>query len=93
MASNLKLEQKSYIKIRMLLDIGPKDILIDLEVVYGDASLSYTIVKEWAKRFREGRELLEDVERIERPRSANTAVTPLKFAGEWKKILISLLKS
>ncbi|KAI6654394.1 hypothetical protein LOD99_791 [Oopsacas minuta] len=57
----------------MLLGIGPKDILIDLEVVYGDASLSDTTVKEWAKRFCEGRELLEDEERIGRPRSAITS--------------------
>ena len=32
-----------------------------------------TTVKEWAKRFREGRESLEDEERIGRPRSAVTS--------------------
>ncbi|KAI6648242.1 hypothetical protein LOD99_12051 [Oopsacas minuta] len=73
MASNLKFEQRSYIKIRTLLGIDPKDILIDLEVVYGDASLSYTTVKEWAKRFHEGQESLEDEERIGRLRSAVTS--------------------
>ena len=51
----------------------PKEILIDLEIVYRGASLSYTTVKEWAKRFREGRESLEDEERIGRPRSAVTS--------------------
>ncbi|KAI6649858.1 Transposase [Oopsacas minuta] len=73
MASNLKFEQRSYIKIRTLLVIGPNDILIDLEVVYGDASLSYTTVKEWTKRFHEGRESLKDEERIGPPRSAVTS--------------------
>ena len=73
MASNLKFEQRSYIKIRTLLGIAPKEILIDLEIVYRGASLSYTTVKEWAKRFREGRESLEDEERIGRPRTAVTS--------------------
>ncbi|KAI6651431.1 Transposase [Oopsacas minuta] len=73
MASNLKFKQRSYIKIRTLFGIGPKDILIDLEVVNRDASLSYTTVKEWAKRFREGRESLENEERIGRPISAVTS--------------------
>ena len=67
MTSNLKFEQRSYIKIRTLLGIGPKEILIDLEIVYRDASLSYNTVKEWAKRFCEGRESLEGEERIGRP--------------------------
>ena len=73
MASNLKFELRSYIKIRTLLGIVPKEILIDLEIVYRGASLSYTTVKEWAKRFREGRESLEDEERIGRPRTAVTS--------------------
>lgn len=35
LASNWKFEQKSYIKIHTLLGIGPKDIPIHLEIVYG----------------------------------------------------------
>ena len=44
-----------YNKISTLLGIDPKDILIDLEIVYGDTNLSYTTVKEWVKQFCEGR--------------------------------------
>ena len=73
MTSNLKFEQRSYIKIRTILGIGPKGILIDLEIVYRDASLSHTTVKGWAERFREERESLEDEERIGRLRYTVTS--------------------
>ncbi|KAI6651199.1 hypothetical protein LOD99_5550 [Oopsacas minuta] len=72
MASNLEFERRSYIKIRTLLGIGREDILIDLEFLYGDVSLPYTTVNEWAKRFCEGLGLVEDEERIWRPRSFAT---------------------
>ena len=72
MASNLKFEHRSYIKICTLLGIAPKEIFIDLEIVYRCACHSYTTVKEWAKRFREGRESLEDEERIGRSRTVVT---------------------
>ena len=83
MASNLKLEQRAYIKIRTLLGIGRKDILIDLEIVYGDASFSYSTVKEWAKRFREGQESIDDDYRSGRPPSP--VGIPWKLDGWWKK--------
>ena len=73
MDSDFKLEQRVYIKIRTLLGFGPKDILIDLEIVYKDASLSYTTVKEWAKRFREGQESLKDDFRSGRPKTTVTS--------------------
>ena len=79
MASNLKLEQRAYIKIRTLLGIGPKDILIDFEIVYRDASLSYITVKEWAKRFREGQESIDDDYRSGRPKSAVTSGNTLEI--------------
>ena len=79
MTSNLKLEQRAYIKIRTLLGIGPKDIIIDLEIVYGDASLSYSTVKEWAKRFREGQESIDDDYRNGRPKSAVTSGNTLEI--------------
>ena len=46
--------------------------------MYRDASLSYTIVKEWAKRFHEGWESLDDEKRIVRHKSA------IKSKKTWK---------
>ncbi|KAI6647450.1 Transposase [Oopsacas minuta] len=98
MASNLQCEQRSYIKIRTLLGVGPKDNLIDLEVIYGDASLSYTTVKEWAKCVREGRESLEDKERIGLEEDPHITVEELAVSvgistGAVHSILIDELKA
>ena len=49
MASNSKFEQNAYIKIASHLGFGAKEILVDLEFVYRDASLVYTTVKECDK--------------------------------------------
>nr|CAI5835758.1 unnamed protein product [Callosobruchus analis] len=47
--------------------LTPKIIKERLDDVYGRSSPSYSVVKEWAKRFRIGQELLEDDERPGRP--------------------------
>lgn len=52
---------------------------MDLEIVYGDASLSYSTVKEWAKRFRDGQESIEVGYRSGRPKSAVTIGKTLKI--------------
>ena len=52
-----------------------------MEIVYKDISLSYSTVKDWAKRFREGQESLEDVFRSGRPKSAVTSGNILEI--EW----------
>ena len=57
MATDFKLEQRAY--IRALLGLSPSDILADLQIVHKDNSASYSNVKYWAKRFREGQKSLE----------------------------------
>ena len=63
-----------YIKIRTILEIDSKIIHEELVTALGPSAPSYTTVTRWAKRFREGRENVND-----HPRSAS----PLsKFTGE-----------
>ena len=81
MNSDFKLKQRAYIKIRILLGFAPKDVLADVEIVYKDNSLSYSTVKDWAKRFREGLDSLEDGFRSGRPKSAVTSGNILEI--EW----------
>ena len=81
MATDFKLEQRAYIKIRTLLGLSPSDILADLQMVYKDNSASYSNVKYWAKRFREGQESLEDAFRSGRPKSVTTSGNILEV--EW----------
>lgn len=73
METDFKLEQRAYIKIRTLLGRSPSDILADLQMVYKDDSPSYSNVKYWAKRFREGQESLEDGFRSGRPKSVSSS--------------------
>ena len=50
---------------RTVLDIDPKTIHEELVTALGPSALSYTAVTRWAKRFRQGREDVND-----HPRSA-----------------------
>ena len=81
MATDFKLEERAYIKIRTLLGLSPSGILADLQMVYKDNSASYSNVKYWAKRFREGQESLEDGFRSGRPKSVTTSGNILEV--EW----------
>ena len=54
MNSDFKLEQRAYIKISTLLGFAPNDFIADFEIVYKDSGISYSTVKDCAKRFREG---------------------------------------
>ena len=45
-----------YIKNRVILEINPKTIFDELTETLGPDTPSYSMVKNWAKRFREGRE-------------------------------------
>ena len=86
MNSDFKFEQGAYIKIRTLLGFAPKDVLADLEIVYKYSRLSYSTVKDWAKRFRGGQEPLEDGFRSGRPESAVTSGNIFELRGCWKTI-------
>ena len=73
MNSDFKLRQRAYIKIRTLLGFAPKDVLANLEIVYKDISLSYSTVKGWDKRLREGQKSLKEGFRSGRPKFAVTS--------------------
>ena len=49
-----------YIKIRTILGINPKTICEELTDALGSDAPSYATVKRWAKRFREGRDDVDD---------------------------------
>jgi hypothetical protein len=49
-----------YIKIRTILEIDPMTIHEELVTALGPSAPSYTTVTRWAKRFREGREVVND---------------------------------
>jgi transposase len=61
-----------YIKIRTILKIDPKTIYEELVTALGPSAPSYTTVTRWAKRFREGREDVNDDPRSGRPVSELT---------------------
>ncbi|CAF5094426.1 unnamed protein product, partial [Rotaria sp. Silwood1] len=61
-----------YIKIRTILGINPKTIHEELATALGPKVLSYPTVAEWAKRFREGRQNVNDVPLFDRPVSELT---------------------
>ncbi|CAF4403490.1 unnamed protein product [Rotaria magnacalcarata] len=56
-----------YIKIRTILGIDPKAIHEELVTELGPNDPSYTTVTTWAKRFREGREEVNDDPRFGGP--------------------------
>ncbi|CAF2834620.1 unnamed protein product [Rotaria sp. Silwood2] len=61
-----------YIKIRVILGINPKTIFEELTEALGPDAPSYSMVKNWAKRFRERREDVIDDPRFGRPISVLT---------------------
>ncbi|CAF1054698.1 unnamed protein product [Rotaria sordida] len=61
-----------YIKIRTIFGINPKTIHEELAIALGPNAPSYPTVTEWAKRFREGREDVNDDPRSRRPVSELT---------------------
>lgn len=61
-----------YIKNRVILEINPKTIFDELTEALGPDTPSYSMVKNWAKRFREGREDVSDDSWSDRPISVLT---------------------
>ena len=62
-----KVEYCAVIKFLSKEGLAPAAIKQRLDGVYGEASPSYSTVKEWAKQFRLGRECVEDEPREGRP--------------------------
>jgi transposase len=61
-----------YIKMRTILGINPKTIHEEFVTALGPKAPSYPTIAEWAKRFREGREDVNDDPRSGRPVSELT---------------------
>jgi len=62
-----KVEYRTVIKFLIKEGLAPAVIKQHLNHVYGEASLSYSTVQEWAKQFRLGTESVEDKPRKGRP--------------------------
>ena len=66
-------EQRINLKFLVRLGKAPLDALGMLQEVYGDETMSHSRVFEWHKRFKEGREDVEDDSRSGRPSTSRTA--------------------
>ncbi|KAG5328416.1 GVQW3 protein, partial [Acromyrmex charruanus] len=62
--------QRVIIKFLTKEGVKPCEILTRLKVQYGDDTLSKTQVFDWAKKFKSGRESVENVSHNRRPRSS-----------------------
>ena len=65
------LEVRAVIRFCVLRRLKNSTIHEQLCEAYGAAAPSLSVVKDWAKRFRDGRETLEDDPRSGRPKSAD----------------------
>ena len=63
----MSIEQKINLKFLVRLGKTPTETFNLLQEVYGDATMSRTRIFEWHKRFREGREDVEDDPKSGRP--------------------------
>ncbi|KAI6659515.1 Histone-lysine N-methyltransferase SETMAR-like [Oopsacas minuta] len=63
-----EIEQRTYIKFRMLLEISSNAIHEDLVAVCGDEALYYSTVRRWVNLFRDGRSSVEDAPRSGGPK-------------------------
>jgi transposase len=70
-----KVEYRAVIKFLTKERLAPAAIKQCLDGIYGEASPSYSTVKEWAKQFRLGRESIEDELRQGRPVEKKTKKT------------------
>ncbi|XP_061553236.1 protein GVQW3-like [Phycodurus eques] len=65
-------EQRTNLKFLVRLGKSPSEALGLLQQVYGDETMSRSRVFEWCKRFKEGREDVEDDPRSGRPSTSRT---------------------
>ena len=68
----MSIEQRINLKFLVRLGKTPTETFNSLQAVYGDATMSRTRIFEWHKRFREGREDVEDDRRSGRPTTSRT---------------------
>ena len=68
----MSIEQRINLKFLVRLGKTPTETFNLLQEVYGDAMMSRTRIFEWHKRFREGREDVEDDPKSGRPTTSRT---------------------
>jgi transposase len=69
------MEQRAAIKFCFKLGKSASETYELLQKAYGSDSLSRSTTFEWFKRFREGRQSMEDVERSGRPTTSRNEQT------------------
>ncbi|KFD46475.1 hypothetical protein M513_12648 [Trichuris suis] len=72
---NLRFEVRANIKFLSKLGWQPRRITQPLQQVYGSSAPSKSVVYEWIRRFKEGREAIEDDRRAGRPATATSEGT------------------
>ena len=82
------MEQRASIKFCVKLGKTFTETLEMLRKAFGDQALSRTTVYEWLKRFKKGRESLDDDERSGRPASRRTDKLVKKNSRTDKKALL-----
>ncbi|XP_052755721.1 protein GVQW3-like [Galleria mellonella] len=65
-------EQRVVIKFLSKLGKNGREIFADLRTVYGDDAVKEPTVHKWLKRFREGRESVQDDPRSGRPSTSHS---------------------
>ena len=73
-------EQRSYVKIALLLGINAKECHSEFTEALGNRALPYRTVARWAAAFQRGRVVSADIRRTGRPRTVRTDVTRVVIA-------------
>jgi len=73
-------EQIVVIKFCFKVGLSATETLVLVQKAYGNEALNRTNVFRWYSRFRDGRDLVEDDERGDRPKSTRTEVSSAAVA-------------
>jgi transposase len=65
------MEQRAVVRFLTFKMLSARDIMAELEGIYGHEALSGSMVRKWLKRFVNGKITLEDDPWSERPRQSN----------------------
>ena len=74
-------EQRVAIKFCFKAGVSATETIVLVQKSYGNEALNRSNIFRWYSRFREGRELVEDGERGDRPKSTRTEVNIAALAG------------
>ena len=102
MQISTEIKQRIYIQMRTALNISARAIHQVLLLIQPETAFSYSVVSFWSKRFREGRESVEDDPRPGRPVTADSKQKPCFLSSSdqqvhckspiWRVVLPSITK-